>query len=267
MEAAADLRTALDTLTTSARLEHPASWLASERFEALAIERAGGHEVTPERLAKLRSADLYAAMACAEGVADALAWFEREHLIHVGRFVARIDPSAAFADEVRQRLRIRLLLRTEGTTPQLHKYSGSGSLGGWLRVCAAREARDMTGRPHEARELSDAGSVDPELAWLKERYGALVSDAFEKALAALGADERTMLKMHYVEGLTLEQVASVVGVSRATGARALARAREQLVDSVRGALKEACGMEDETADSLLAFVRSRIELDLAKHLT
>ncbi len=266
-EPSASVRAALEALAALARTHHPPAWVDAERFMAHALERAGGADAAAERIEKLHAGDLYLAVACADGVAPAIAVFEREHMGHVGDFVARVDSSLAFADEVSQRLRTRLLVRSEEGPPRILTYSGAGPLGGWLRVCAVREARDMAGKRGNEKELdADAGSVDPELAWLKQKYGDVVSVAFKKALDGLSADERTMLRMHYLDGLTLEQVAAIFRVSRATGARALAKARSGIVDAVRRELKTAVGVETSSADSLLAFVRSRIEIDLAKHL-
>lgn len=265
--ASVGVRAALDARLVTARATHPATWVDDDRFCAHALERAGGDEAVAERIEKLHAEDLYLAVACADGNAAAIASFEQEHMAHVADFVARIDSSIAFADEVRQRLRTRLLVRSEDGPPRILTYSGAGPIGGWLRVCAVREAREMAGRRGNERELDTAaGTVDPELAWLKAKYGDLVSVAFKKALDGLTADERTMLRMHYLDGLTLEQVASLFRVSRATGARALAKARSSIVDAVRRELKTAVGVETSSADSLLAFVRSRIEIDLAKHL-
>src|SRR5689334_9841943 len=60
-------------------------------------------------LADLHAADLFLAWACLEG--DPVAWRElsRLYLARVPQWVARIDPSPAFADEVRQRIAERML--------------------------------------------------------------------------------------------------------------------------------------------------------------
>ena len=51
--------------------------------------------------------------------------------------MARIDSSSQFVDEVKQGLRERLLV---GPPPRIAEYSGSGPLGGWLRVVSVRLA-------------------------------------------------------------------------------------------------------------------------------
>jgi hypothetical protein len=54
--------------------------------------------------------------------------------VHVAGFVAKVDDSTQFADEVRQIWRERLLL---GESPRTLEYKGAGPLGAWLRVAAS----------------------------------------------------------------------------------------------------------------------------------
>lgn len=260
---------AVEDMVLLAHVTHPAEWVDVHTFVEEAIARATeGEGPLPARLAALHAADLYLALACANGRREAIELFEREHVARVGDFVARINATKDFADEVRQRLRSRLLTGTAEQPPRIRSYSARGPIGGWLRVCAVREGRELEGAPHASSDEVDrvVAIQDPEIAFLKERYGELVSDAFRRALLAVESEDRTMLRMHYVDGLTLEQVATVFRVSRATGARSLARARARLVEAARRDLQEAIGGDSIAVDSLIAFVRSRIELDLAKHL-
>src|SRR5580658_856001 len=60
--------------------------------------------------AELHASDLFLAAACARGHPEALAAFDESFLSHVAAYVARLNPSAEFADEVRQRLREKLLV-------------------------------------------------------------------------------------------------------------------------------------------------------------
>lgn len=246
---------------TAAYAVYPPGWVQDTQFIQEVAARGGEG---------LHYADLYLALACAAGVDEAIATFEREHLSQVKHFVARIDSSEAFADEVTQRLRLRLLVRNEDGPARIATYSARGPLGGWLRVCAVREGRELAGkkRKDEGEDALDAAAeADPEMKWLKERYGAVVSNAFKESLAAMPDEDRLLLKMHYLDGATLEEVASILRVSRATAARNLAKTRQILATAVRERLREQLGADTAIADSLVAFVRSRIELDLRSHLT
>ena len=93
-----------------------------------------------------------------------------------------------------------------------------------------------------------------------------MSDAIEGALAALDAEPRGLLKMHYVDKLTIEQVGIAFGKSRATSARMLAAARMTLLHAIRERLVGTVGVREDEADSLLAFVRSQLDVSLASAL-
>ncbi len=265
---------ALRDLVAIAQAEHGDTWTEAELLARHALHHAGNAaagEPGPlaARIAQLRPGDLYLALACAHGVADAVKHFDAEHLAHVADFVARIDSTPAFADEVRQRLRHRLLVGTPEEPARVLGYSGRGPLGGWLRVCAVREARAIA-KDHRRNDpiFKEVASddVDPELAHLKRKYGEAVSEAFRRALDSLDGDDRTMLRMHYLDGLTIEEVGALFKMSRATAARTMSRARQRLVDAVREDLADVLGVGRGEADSLLAFVRSRIDVSLRKHL-
>jgi RNA polymerase sigma-70 factor (ECF subfamily) len=246
-----------------AHAERPATWLADDVFVAHA--RSFG-----EDLASLHAGDLYLALACARGIHDALVAIEREHFTRIREFAASVDSTPAFVTELAQRLRTRLLVADGDQPPRIATYSGRGSLGGWVRVAAIRLARDISrveraeARPRDDLRVADA---DPELAYLKRAYGEAVSKAVQDALAALAGESRTLLKMHYVDGLSIEQVGIAFGKSRATSARMLAGARMALLADIRTRLVAAVGVRDEETDSLLAFVRSRLDLSLARGLT
>ncbi len=91
-----------------------------------------------------------------------------------------------------------------------------------------------------------------------------MSRAVCEALAGLDGESRTLLKMHYVDGLSIEQVGIAFGKSRATSARQLAAARAALLRGIRERLVSLIGVRADEADSLLAFVRSRLEVSLTR---
>jgi RNA polymerase sigma-70 factor (ECF subfamily) len=273
-------------LLARAHAERPARWVE----DAVFVAHARRFAATDEERAALHAGDLYLACACAAGVPEALEALEREHLARIREFAASVDSSPEFVKELTQRLRARVLVGggggggvgggggsggsggsgdEGGAAPRIATYSGRGSLGGWIRVAAVRLARDLSRAERaEARKREDLAPevVDPELGYLKRAYGEAVSRAVQDALAALDGDARTLLKMHYVDGLSIEQVGVVFGKSRATSARMLASARMTLLASIRERLVGIVGVRADEADSLLAFVRSRLDVSLARAL-
>jgi len=249
-------------LLARAHAAWPASWLPDADFVAHA--RSFG---VPDDEA--HAGDLYLALACARGVPDALAALEREHFTRIREFAASVDSSPEFVKELSQRLRARVLVADAGEPARILGYSGRGSLGGWVRVAAVRLARDIarSERAEEARrDAIEPQQVDPELGYLKRAYGNAVSGAVQAALEALAGEPRTLLKMHYVDGLSIEQVGQAFGKSRATSARMLAAARMALLRDIRERLTQVIGIRPDEADSLLAFVRSRLDVSIGHAL-
>ena len=135
----------MSSLLERARTEHPASWVEDETF----LAHARTFATSDDELAQLNAADLYLALACGRGVADAIAVLEREHFSRIREFAASVTTSPDFIKELTQQLRTRLLVGG-GSPPRILSYSGRGSLGGWVRVAAVRLARDI-GRSETAR--------------------------------------------------------------------------------------------------------------------
>jgi RNA polymerase sigma-70 factor, ECF subfamily len=246
-----------------AHAERPAAWLE----DAVFLAHARGFAADDDELAALHAADLYLACACAHGVTEALAALEREHLARVREFVAGIAPTTDAVNELTQQLRARLLVAEAGRPPRIATYAGRGSLGGWLRVAAVRLARDLwrsTTQHAPASDELEPTAVAPELGYWKQAYGEVVSRAVQEALASLEGEPRTLLKMHYVDGLSIDQVGLAFGKSRATGARMLAAARQTLLAAIRERMVGTLGVRAEEADSLLALVRSRLDVSLGR---
>jgi len=233
------------------------------------IEHLRARMTSEEALEKVHVNDLFLACACLQG--DQIAWREldRLHLARIPDFVARIDRSSAFADEVRQRLAEKLLHDAQGGTPKLALYTGRGPLGAWIRVAAVREAQNAKRGGKHAVDADDvvlaSPDADPEIQLLKQRYAKEFKEAFQEVLTTLSADERNVLKLHYLDGLTIEEVGKAYRVSRATAARWIADARDTIVDRVQKTLGIRLGKSGPKVESILAFVRSQLDMSLRRH--
>jgi RNA polymerase sigma-70 factor (ECF subfamily) len=253
------------SLLARAAAERPARWLDEATF----VAHARTFAASATELDALAAGDLFLACACGHGVTEAIDVLEREQFSRIREFAASVTTSPDLVKELAQQLRARMLVADGDRPPRILTYSGRGSLGGWIRVSAVRLARDL-GRSERALERAhgklEVEVLDPELAYLKGTYGPAVSDAIEGALAGLDAEARGLLKMHYVDGLTIEQVGTAFAKSRATAARMLAAARLTLVSAIRERLIGTVGVRQDEADSLLAFVRSQLDVSLARML-
>jgi RNA polymerase sigma-70 factor (ECF subfamily) len=248
-------------LFAEARVAWPSIEVAPDRFAARVAASVGDGAT----LDQLHASDLYLACACAAGSDGALAAFERAILADVPQFVARFKRDGAFADEVAQRLRIKLFV---GDAPKIGDYAGRGPLRAWVRIAAIRTAVNLLDAadaiaepdPEQAAGLDGGG----EIALLKARGRDHFRTALEAALLALPAKDRTLLRMHHVDGYTLDQLATVHRVHRATIARWLAATRGQIVDGVRTQLTTELALSPSEIDSLVALVESQLEISLSR---
>jgi len=220
----------------------------------------------PRDLVALKSLDadgLYLACACGQGDRAALADLDARILSKVPVWVARMPGIGA--DDVQQELRQKLLM------PPAHilDYGGRGALERWVRVAANRCAIDMQRmkKPEISDELDHLwDGPDPELDLAKLRDQKAVRAALHDALHGLPARDRSLLRLHYVEGVSLDQLATLERVHRATVARWLSAAREAVVERVRALINERLRLSDREGESLLRFVRSRLDLSLRRVL-
>jgi len=106
----ARLETALRAFDGAGRAAWPGIVLSAESFVAHVATHLGGEADPTSALATLHAGDLFLACACAQGAPEALEAFERAFLARVPRLVARIDASAAFADDVAQEIREAFLV-------------------------------------------------------------------------------------------------------------------------------------------------------------
>jgi len=228
---------ALERALASALADARKAWPDVPVDESDFLERLAHHlpdgPPTAETIVAMHTAELYLACACARHEPHALSLFDARFMPEVGAFVAQIDASHAFADEVRQQLREKLFVGAGDVAPKILDYSARGPLGGWLRVAAVRVAlnlrrgKDALTSGASATETVEFVSpgADPELDYLKTRYGAELRDALRTTLAALPQDERTVMRMHYVDRLNIEEIGVAYHVHRATVARWIAASR------------------------------------------
>ena len=222
-------------------------------------------------VAGIHAADLYLACACARGEPRALAGFDERFLAAIGRSWRSRHPLADFADEVRQLLRVKLLVSDGDGPPRIAGYSGRGPLAAWVRMAATRlgldlRRRERPGARDEDELTLEARGDDPELEYLKTRYAAELNEALHTTLAALSARTANVLRLHYQEGMTVNAIGTMYRVSGRTVQRWLAEARRTILDETRRLLSERLGLTDSRLDSLIGLVQSRLDISLSQYL-
>jgi RNA polymerase sigma-70 factor, ECF subfamily len=236
-----------------------------------AIARAAGDDVEPG-LTELHVEDLALAVACADGVPNALAHCDRLCASAITAAVARVDRSADLRDEVRQILWQRIFVGTTGKSPRIQSYAGRGPLAGWVAVAAQRVALDL--RRSAARTTSMDPRADevlpanqhPEIDYLRTRYKAEFEAAVREALAGLPDRDRLLLKLTIVNGLSHEQLANIYSVNQSTITRWIARAREQVLAVTEREVCSKLGMPPGEFRSLAGLLVSRLDLSISRVL-
>jgi RNA polymerase sigma-70 factor (ECF subfamily) len=216
-----------------------------------------------------RAPDLYLACACVERISAAVAQFLSTFGPRIPNYLGRLGRNPDVVNEVRQIIATRCIVGDGVRPPALTTYSATGSLEGWLRATAVREAlalnrqgERLSGEVESALEARIPW-VDQEISFLKQTYREPVSRAFAAACQDLEPQDRALLRLHYAEGVTTADLARMFNISRATLIRRLAAARDSLVERVKAALQRQAGVQGKDFDSVLRLVKSQIDLRLS----
>lgn len=258
----------LNALLQQARTVYPNVAIAPEHF----AEELGRRTLADENLDQLSKrivvADLYLAAGCLHGDSKS-----QSHVHGMLRNLAavhlcKLDRSPGFADDVVQELTEHMILAPSGANQRLARYSAQGSLGAFLRVSLVRTGQDLLRRrkPEGNADAVAAPGPTPEIEHVKHRYAREFETALQSALHALQPTERAMLREHYLQSVTLEDLATRYGSSRATIARRLAATKRQIVEATLQALRLDPSSSAAPGAELLALVESRLVLSLSRHL-
>lgn len=252
---------------SEARAAWPKIAVDRARFEREIAARLDGGTIDA-----LHTADLYLAIACADGDAAALAAFEEALGPEITRALGKLSLRGPEAAELHQRLRHKLFVATEGAAGRIATYSGRGPLRAWVRALVVHEAlSEHRRRGREQHETDSAiGEMatddDPELAQIRARYAAPFREAFGEALGTLPPRDRNVLRLVYGEGLTVEQVALMYGVHRVSVSRWLQQTRGSLLEGTRARLRDRLKLDDAELASLTRLCLSQIDVSLDRLL-
>jgi RNA polymerase sigma-70 factor (ECF subfamily) len=234
---------------------------------------APGDAAVAELLSRLAVEDLYLAVAAGHGDANAIEILAETLVQPSVAAICRNRESPAFADEMIQVLRQKLLVAGENQEPKILSFSGRAPLAAWIAVVVQRTVstlrRSEGTREHfEKRAAIEAELVesDPELGYIKAHYSDLFARAFERALARLSDRERSLLRLHNLHGVTLQQLATVYGVNDATISRWLKQARAALVEETGRYMREDAGVSASEFASLARALTSQVDVSLNRWL-
>ena len=213
-------------------------------------------------------AELHLAWRAGCGEADAVRELDTLIASEAEAAARRVDRSASFIDEVRQALRVRLLVADDSRV-RIHDYVGRGPLRGWIGVAALRVALNLkraTG-PVSADILTElVDDADPELEHLKTLYRAEFKEALTAALGALPERQRALLRLSYVDGVSMVQLGRLYDVHETTAARWVKAAAAAVADDARRRLTERLSLSPSSLDSVARMVLSNLDASISRLL-
>jgi RNA polymerase sigma-70 factor (ECF subfamily) len=221
-------------------------------------------------LAAAPAADLAIASACTALEPSAQGAFE-SLLVEVNAAGASTNATKDQVEEVKQLLRVQMLVPRDGKPPAISGYRGKGSIRGWLRITATRELirfKKKDGRMHPTlKGLSKLGDdSDPVMDHLKAEYRAEFATALREAITDLSPEDRTLLRQQIADQMSIDEVGAAFGVHRATAARWLNRARGALVSATHKRLAQRLKLPVEEVDSVIRLVQSKLDASVVRYL-
>jgi len=243
---------------------------------ALRLQRLLGEgKTTVAGLERLALADLALATCCLQGDPAALAILEQQVFPQVVPAVREVSSEKDFIDECLQQLRERVLVGTAQGPARLGSYEGQGPLVKWLRSVALRIAlsslppdRDELRLGESLAEVIRASGVDPEWEALAGQLRGELEEALKAAVLALSSEDRLLLRMHLVDGLSIDKLDRLLGAHRSTVARKLKAAREALQSNTRRELSKRLNVLVSRGElnRVALLVRSRLDVSLERLL-
>jgi RNA polymerase sigma-70 factor (ECF subfamily) len=221
----------------------------------------------------LRIEELALARACAAGSDPAWEIFYtrfREKLHLAALRIAREDSAAReLADTLYADL-YGTNTRDGQRVCKLASYTGRGSLEGWLRTVLAQEyvnryrrTKRLVSLDEESEEGVQFRAPEPEPA--PPLGDQRLSQATDEALAALSAEDRTVLSAYYLDGRTLAEIARMLGVHESTISRKIDRLAKSLRKQIVAALARR-GMSRRQAEEALEVDVRDLQVDIRRSL-
>ena len=263
---------ALLAIWDAARDAHPDVRIEPSVFGQAVASRVDPQAPVPDAIAAIPAADLLLVLGCAAGQRAALETIDTQFMNPLRPAIAALGASADVIDDVLSQVRARLMVGTPPEPPRILQFRGQSSLQSWLKVIVIREgmavlrrAKNEIDEDDELEALMISGD-QVEFAHVRERYQSAFRSAFGEALAELDPTQRTVLRHHLLDRLSIDEIGALHKVHRSTAARWLTKIRDHLHDRTRARLLARLQLESAEFDGVMALVRSQLEYSIGRHL-
>jgi RNA polymerase sigma-70 factor (ECF subfamily) len=264
----------LDALEKEALAENPGIHVELESFARFLVDRLPEPSEGAGLFDHVHAGDLLLAWACIRGDARAHVLFETRFGPELVTMARGFATEGLESEDLLQAFRMKVLVGDGERSAKLAEYDGQGFLQNWVRVTALRSFIDMqrAARARSRREEPGSfpstapGGVDMELDFLKREYREHFREAFGRALRALDPKDRAMLRHHAAAGLTIDQIAAIYHVHRATAARRVADAKKRFLDLLRADLARATKISEREVDGIMDLIQSQLDVSFGRLL-
>ena len=260
-----DLSDALEEGLRQAHRHGPRLSVSDDVFLVFVAQRLNLLE--PDALRALHWGDLWVAFGCALGESPAVEALERSYMPQVTAALRRMSAPSQQLDDMLQVVRQQLV--AEG---RIAEYGGRGPLQAWLRVAAVRAVIKLGRKgyrelPSDEEAMFDGTtSSDPELLLIKQTYRASFKQAFQDALDNLAPFDRLVLQQYVVDRLTVDDLARLHRVHRATAARWVSKSRETLVAETRRRFAATADWSATECASVMKLIESNLDATILRRI-
>jgi len=252
---------------------------AESRWPGIAVERgafiahlAGSlrSDLSLEQaLQRLRIEELYLSFACARGDEQAIAIFLSEFLRPAATSLLNLKLRENEREEILQLVQYRLLVSEESRPARILSFAAWAPLKSWLRATILNLAlnqirdrkRDLLFEASEYVEVP-ATTGNLELEHFKQLYQDEFKQCFRQAVLKLEPHQRNLLRLHYLAGMSIDRLAGIYNIHRATAARRLQRIRQILVEDTRDIMSARLGLSGPRLESILEIALSRLDVSI-----
>ncbi len=220
----------------------------------------------------LRIDELALARACAAGSDPAWEIFMTRYRERLHLSALRIAREDSAARELADTLYADLYgtnKRDGVRVSKLASYAGRGSLEGWLRTVLSQEyvnryrrTKRLVSLDEESEEGVQFRAPDPEPATPADQR---LAQATDESLAALSAEDRTVLSAYYLDGRTLAEIARMLGVHESTISRKIDKLAKSLRKQIAATLVRG-GMSRRQAEEALEVDVRDLQVDIRRTL-
>lgn len=276
-------------------LDAPDVWprvsAAVEKY-VLSADESASHADIKTFIDEIRADDLCLILACEKGIESAWNDLVANFDSTVKSAARSISKNTEDAEDLASSIWAELYGLKQDADGRLKSklsyYSGRGSLAGWLRAVVNQLAVDQfrkmsrfvqieENREFEnlANESSEQAGNDlviahhdnPEELLTAKQTERDVAEAFKKAIAALDAEDRLILKLYYFDDLKLKDIAASFGYHEATASRKLTRVQTEIRKLVEKELRERHGWSDTEVKRYLSETASKLGISLETMFT